>query len=103
MIYLVLDLIKLKTLLLNTSFINPESLAGLKSGNEIQGKALRDILACIINLKSQQEFEGDNEYIVEILLKESYKIVLCNCIYYWQLHTLSIFMVGVGSISFMAC
>ena len=49
-----------KNLLMSTTFLKPEELVGLKTGNEIQGKILRNMLRCIINLKSTKELPLDN-------------------------------------------
>lgn len=49
-----------KNLLMNTEFIKIENFVGLKNGNEIQGKVLRDMLRCIITIKSTKEFPLDN-------------------------------------------
>lgn len=49
-----------KNVLLNGSYLDKEKFATMNSGNEIQGKILRDMLKSIINIKSIKEFTLDN-------------------------------------------
>ncbi len=49
-----------KNILMSTSYLKAEELSVLKSGNEIQGKILRDMLSSIINIKSTKEFALGN-------------------------------------------
>ena len=49
-----------KNVLLNGSYLDKEKFATMNSGNEIQGKILRDMLKSIISIKSIKEFTLDN-------------------------------------------
>ena len=68
-----------KNLLMSTTFLKPEELVGLKTGNEIQGKILRNMLRCIINLKSTKEFPLDNGTNITLPIGEDIENEIMIC------------------------
>lgn len=59
-----------KDILNNTSFVNDNIMAGLKTGNEIQGRILRNMLRCIINFKCNKNFTLSDGKTINVLYGE---------------------------------